>query len=160
VPSGLFSWGFHTTFLYAFLPFPNAWHTIHIMAIQGIRKLNSIISWDITLCSLLKANWRFGGTRRLHLQGRRSRALLATYFHAGFLLGLFFDPEDGWQYVPLKRWLTFNRLQGVITQKIVLFITTTVRTSNPTQYENCATYKSSVHFIFINITVSNMTSRF
>jgi hypothetical protein len=22
-------------------------------------------------------------------------ALLATYFHAGFLLGLFFDPEDG-----------------------------------------------------------------
>jgi hypothetical protein len=21
--------------------------------------------------------------------------LLATYFHAGFLLGLFFDPEDG-----------------------------------------------------------------
>jgi hypothetical protein len=29
---------------------------------------------------------------------RRSRqegALLATCFHAGFLLGLFFDPEDG-----------------------------------------------------------------
>jgi hypothetical protein len=24
-----------------------------------------------------------------------SRALLATYFHASFLLGLFFDPEDG-----------------------------------------------------------------
>jgi hypothetical protein len=23
------------------------------------------------------------------------RALLATCFHAGFLLGLFFDPEDG-----------------------------------------------------------------
>jgi hypothetical protein len=23
------------------------------------------------------------------------RALLAIYFHAGFLLGLFFDPEDG-----------------------------------------------------------------
>jgi hypothetical protein len=22
-------------------------------------------------------------------------ALLATYFHVGFLLGLFFDPEDG-----------------------------------------------------------------
>jgi hypothetical protein len=24
-----------------------------------------------------------------------SRALLATCFHTGFLLGLFFDPEDG-----------------------------------------------------------------
>jgi hypothetical protein len=24
-----------------------------------------------------------------------SRTLLATCFHAGFLLGLFFDPEDG-----------------------------------------------------------------
>jgi hypothetical protein len=30
---------------------------------------------------------------RLHLQGRR--ALFATCFHAGFLLGLFFDVEDG-----------------------------------------------------------------
>jgi hypothetical protein len=24
-----------------------------------------------------------------------SKAMLATSFHAGFLLGLFFDPEDG-----------------------------------------------------------------
>jgi hypothetical protein len=31
------------------------------------------VFWDITLCGLLPA----------------------TYFHAGFLLGLFFDPEDG-----------------------------------------------------------------
>jgi hypothetical protein len=38
--------------------------------------INSTISWDIKLCSLLKA-------------------LLATCFDAGFLLGLFFDPEDG-----------------------------------------------------------------
>jgi hypothetical protein len=38
----------------------------------------------------------FGGTYRLHLQGRNiSRSLLATWFHAGFLVGLFFDPEDG-----------------------------------------------------------------
>jgi hypothetical protein len=43
-------------------------------------------------CSLLKANRRFGGTRSLYLQGQRaSQALLATHFHAGFLLGLFFD---------------------------------------------------------------------
>jgi hypothetical protein len=33
---------------------------------------------------------------------------------------------------PLKRWLTFNSLHGVISQKIEFFITTAVRTSNPT----------------------------
>jgi hypothetical protein len=33
--------------------------------------LLSIIFWDVTPCSLLKCNRRFGGTYRLHLQGRR-----------------------------------------------------------------------------------------
>jgi hypothetical protein len=42
--------------------------------------------------SPLKVNRPFGGTCRLHLQGH---PLLATCFHAAFLLGLFFDPEDG-----------------------------------------------------------------
>jgi hypothetical protein len=32
---------------------------------------NSTIFWDITPCSLLKVNWRFRGTYRLHLQGRK-----------------------------------------------------------------------------------------
>jgi hypothetical protein len=39
------------------------------------------IFWHITPCSPLKIN------RRL--------TLLVICFHAGFLLGLFFDPEDG-----------------------------------------------------------------
>jgi hypothetical protein len=30
-----------------------------------------------------------------HRLGGESRARLAIYFHRGFLLGLFFDPEDG-----------------------------------------------------------------
>jgi hypothetical protein len=47
--------------------------------------LKSAIFWDITPCSPLKVNRRFGGTCRL----------LATCFQACFLLGLFFDPEDG-----------------------------------------------------------------
>jgi hypothetical protein len=54
--------------------------------------------WDITPRSSLKVNRRFGGTYRLHPQGQttiRARALLATCFHAGFLLGLLFDPEEG-----------------------------------------------------------------
>jgi hypothetical protein len=32
--------------------------------------LRSSVFWDITLCSPLKVNRRFGGTYRLHLQGR------------------------------------------------------------------------------------------
>jgi hypothetical protein len=33
--------------------------------------MKSSVFWDITPCSPLKANRRFGGTCRLHLQGRR-----------------------------------------------------------------------------------------
>jgi hypothetical protein len=40
--------------------------------------------------------------------------------HAGFLLGLFFDPEDGGDMLYL---LTFNGPHGVISQEIELFIT-------------------------------------
>jgi hypothetical protein len=55
----------------------------------------------------------------------------ATCFHAGFFLSLFFCPEDG-SDVPPKRQLTLNGLHDVISQKMVLFRTTAVRTSNPT----------------------------
>jgi hypothetical protein len=80
------------------------------------------IFWDITPCSPLKVNRRFGGTCRPHLHGRRicqarnqgastrqteqsacrnsglyrkqePTVLLATYSHTGPLLGLFFHPE-------------------------------------------------------------------
>jgi hypothetical protein len=46
--------------------------------------MKSTIFWDITPHSPLKVNRRFGGTN-----------LLAACFHAGFLLILFFYPEDG-----------------------------------------------------------------
>jgi hypothetical protein len=49
--------------------------------------MKSTIFWDIKPCSPLRVNRRFGGTYRLHM--------LATCFHAGFLLSLYFDPEDG-----------------------------------------------------------------
>jgi hypothetical protein len=55
--------------------------------------------------SPLTVNRCFSGACRLHLQGRRTsqarnqreskQSHLATCFHAGFLLGLFFDPDDG-----------------------------------------------------------------
>jgi hypothetical protein len=47
----------------------------------------------------------------------------------------FFDPEDGGD-VPPKRQLKLNGLHGVISQKMILFITTAVQTSNPTGYES------------------------
>jgi hypothetical protein len=55
--------------------------------------MKSTLFWDITLC----------------------------YFQTGFLLGLFFDPEDGGDMFLPKRRLIFNGLHGVISQKIVLF---------------------------------------
>jgi hypothetical protein len=57
--------------------------------------------------------------------------LLAICFHTGLLLGLFFDPEDGGDM------LTFSGLYGVTTEETVIFITTAVRTSDPTYTEAC-----------------------
>jgi hypothetical protein len=53
--------------------------------------MKSTIFWDITRCTPLSVNRRFGGTYRLRLQGRRN----ATCLLAGFLLNLFFDPGNG-----------------------------------------------------------------
>jgi hypothetical protein len=61
------------------------------------------VFWDITPCSPLKVNRRFGGTCRLHLHGLRisqainqHKACSACYLlHTGYLLGLFFDDGDG-----------------------------------------------------------------
>jgi hypothetical protein len=97
-----------------------------------ISSLKSIIFRDITPCSPLKFNRCFGGTYRLHLQCRRicrTRYQRDSRWQAE--LGLFFDPEDGGD-VPTKRQLTFNGLHSSISQKILLFITTAVRTSNST----------------------------
>jgi hypothetical protein len=54
--------------------------------------MKSINFWDITPCSPLSVNRRFGETYRLPLPGRRNnfrRMLLATCLLAGFLLKLF-----------------------------------------------------------------------
>jgi hypothetical protein len=38
------------------------------------------------------------------------------------------------RYVPLKHRLAFNGLHGFISQRVVLFITTSVKTSHPTMH--------------------------
>jgi hypothetical protein len=64
----------------------------------------------------------------------KESAVLATCFHAGFLLVFFFEPEDGGDiFLRNVDELTFNGLHGVISQKIELFIPTAVRTSNPNE---------------------------
>jgi hypothetical protein len=99
--------------------------------------MKSTIFWDITPCSPLSVKRPFGGTYRLHLQVRKtsltSGGILPTCFHACFLFRLFFRPWRWRRYVPPKLRLTLNGLHRGISQKMVLFITTAVRTSNPTQ---------------------------
>jgi hypothetical protein len=58
--------------------------------------LKSVISWDITLCIPLIVNRRFGGTFSSTLKvEEETKEETITKQVAGFLLGLFFDPEDG-----------------------------------------------------------------
>jgi hypothetical protein len=69
---------------------------IDVYVANVLLSLKSTFFWYITPCSPLKVNRRFGGTYLLHLHGLRiSPALLAIFSHAGFLLGLFLDSEDG-----------------------------------------------------------------
>jgi hypothetical protein len=85
------------------------------------------IFWDITPCNPLKADQRFGGTDRLHLQGQRiSRARYQReskcQAEPGAILGLFFDPEDSGDIFLQNIGSLFNGLHSIISQKIVLFL--------------------------------------
>jgi hypothetical protein len=52
------------------------------------------VFWNITLCSPLKVNRRFGGACRLHIQGRK--IIQARNQHgAGHVLTSLFGPQDG-----------------------------------------------------------------
>jgi hypothetical protein len=89
--------------------------------------IKSTILWDITPCSPLSVNLRFGGTYRFHFQGkkiiwtRNQRESMLQACHAGFLLSLFFRPWRWRRYIPPKRRLTLNGLHGAISQRMVLF---------------------------------------
>jgi hypothetical protein len=91
----------------------------------------STIFWDITPSSPLEDNQPFGGTYRLHLQGRRI-----------------------WRwYFPPKRRLFFNGLHYVISQKIEIFIITAVRTSN-SQYISFLSLNVYKEHVLTNLHIS------
>jgi hypothetical protein len=82
--------------------------------------MKSTIFWDITPCSPLKVNRRFGGTSS------------ACYLFSVRYLARLLRPSRWRRYVPPKRRLTLNGLHGVISHKTVQFITKDGMTSNPT----------------------------
>jgi hypothetical protein len=88
---------------------------------------NSIF-WDTTPCGPMKVNWRFGGTYRHHLRdliirkARNQHEVGSKLCFAWFLVRLILRPWRWRWYIPPKRWLTFNNLHGIISQKTVLFL--------------------------------------
>jgi hypothetical protein len=80
--------------------------------------MKSAFFWDITPCSPLKVNRRFGRAFYLNLHGQRMSQARN-------------QPEAGsWRerrHFPPKRRLIFNRLDGIISQKIKLFCTAKVK---------------------------------
>jgi hypothetical protein len=59
--------------------------------------MKSLIFWNIKPYSLLKVSRRFGEYIAMQKDSMKRAASEATCYllHDGFLLGLFFDPEDG-----------------------------------------------------------------
>jgi hypothetical protein len=58
---------------------------------------------------------------------------IASIFRVEEIISAINQEASRWRrYVFPKRWLTFNGLHGVISQKLILFMTTAVKTSNPT----------------------------
>jgi hypothetical protein len=82
-------------------------------------KRSTWIFWNITACNPIGVTRRIREVRCLHLQGQRiSQAR---------------NRHENWSEKFLVRHqLTFNVLHVVISQEIVFFITTVMRTSNPT----------------------------
>jgi hypothetical protein len=77
--------------------------------------MKSTVILGMRTCSPLELNLLFGGTYSLHLPGRKISQ--ARYQREG--RWQVYHPKDG-SDVPPKRWLAFNGLFGVISQKIAL----------------------------------------
>jgi hypothetical protein len=86
--------------------------------------LKNIILWDMTPCSSFGVNRRFGGTYRLHLQACH---LLLCWFLAELIYS---TPKM--EAICSSETSVDTQRTTRIFQKMILFITTAVKTSNPT----------------------------
>jgi hypothetical protein len=89
--------------------YSDSWHLLKVgFEVLTAVIMKSTILWDVTVCSLLIVD--VSESSACHLLSR------------WFLAHLIF-PHWRWRrYVPPKRWLTFNGLHSVISQKMVLFV--------------------------------------
>jgi hypothetical protein len=91
--------------------------------------MKNAVFWDVAPCTSC-VNRRFGGTYRLHLQGRKIRER-GTSLSRWLLVprSLIFLPLRCRRYVPLKRRFT-QEIHGATSKKTTFFIVTAVKTSN------------------------------
>jgi hypothetical protein len=113
---------------------PPFWLSPSCSVFVGFEVLTTVVMkginfWDITPCSPLSVNRRFGGIYRLHLQGRRNNfskrpasKQVASRMPPACLLKLFLRPWRRRGHVPPKRRLTLIGLHDVIFQKLILFM--------------------------------------
>jgi hypothetical protein len=82
------------------------------------------VSYSVTPCSLLSCNRRFGGTYRLHLQGRRNNFSKNQDLLPPAYLLVFAEITSSTLKMEAicspKRRLQLNRLHGVTSQKMIL----------------------------------------
>jgi hypothetical protein len=92
-------------------------------------RMKNAVFWDVAPCRCGRLNRRFGGSYRLHLQGRKIlewRTCLLVLHSRIFL------PWRCRRYDPPKRRFNRPHLHGATSQKTAFFIVTAVKTSNPT----------------------------
>jgi hypothetical protein len=100
-------------------------------------EIKNTVFWDVVPCRYF-VNRRFGGTYRLHLQGRSNpRACILTVTQSTAICPRWFIarrlllPRIWRRYVPPKRRLT-KYLHGATSQNTIFFIVIAVKTSNLT----------------------------
>lgn len=109
---------------------------------------NSVF-WDIMLCSPMKVSWQCKGTSPpssgLNYQARTAENRLQMEFSCWDSSSVFKMQVT----CSSETWLSLSRLQGILSQKMELFITTAVKTV----YLTCDFY--CIHWLIISYVAKN-----